>query len=154
MLQSGSPEMMTPEQIEVADRAIEQLGEGFTLRPRGVTDNVFFFDPTSEAPPHRAGGQPADPAGEVRCFGGGTGYDALERLCKQLATTRGDTVKAFGKDIALHVQVSALRHLLAFWGQACPYSPPTRSPATGTLRIIHGFAQIWQHLSSGGSAKS
>src|SRR3989449_8494544 len=39
MLQASSPEMMAPMEIEVADRVIEQLGEGFTLRPRGVTDN-------------------------------------------------------------------------------------------------------------------
>ncbi len=154
MLQSSSPEMMAPEQIEVADRVIEQLGEGFTLRPRGVTDNPFCFDPTSEGPPYRAAGQPPDPDTEIRYFGVGTGYDALERLYKQLATTRTADIKAFGKDIPPHVQISAIQHLLAFWGEACPYSPPARSRATGTLRVIHGYAQIWQHLSRVRSATS
>jgi hypothetical protein len=154
MLQSSSPEMMTPEQIEVADRVIEQLGEGFTLRPRGVTDNPFCFDATSQGPPRRAAGQPSDPDGKIRCFGAGTGYDALERLYKQLATTRTGNIKAFGKDIAPHVQISTLQHLLAFWGEACPYSPPAHSPATGSLRVIHGYAQIWQHLSHARSGKS
>jgi hypothetical protein len=154
MLQSSSPEMMAPEQIEVADRVIEQLGEGFTLRPRGVADNAFCFDPTSESPPRRAAGRPPDPSGEIRCFGAGMGYDALERLYKQLATTRTENIRAFGKDIRPHVQISALQHLLAFWGEACPYSPPARSPATGTLQIIHGYAQIWQHLSRTRSGKT
>jgi hypothetical protein len=146
--------MMAPEQIEVADRVIEQLGEGFTLRPRGVADNAFCFDPTSESPPRRAAGRPPDPSGEIRCFGAGMGYDALERLYKQLATTRTENIRAFGKDIRPHVQISALQHLLAFWGEACPYSPPARSPATGTLQIIHGYAQIWQHLSRTRSGKT
>jgi hypothetical protein len=154
MLQASSPEMMAPEQIEVADRVIEQLGEGFTLRPRGVTDNAFCFDPTSEGPPRRAAGQPPHPDSEIRCFGAGTGHDALERLYKQLATTRTENIKAFGKDIPPHVQISTIQHLLAFWGDARPYSPPVRSPATGTLRVIHGYAQIWQHLSHARSAKS
>jgi hypothetical protein len=154
MLQSGSPEMMAPEQIEVADRLIEQLGEGFTLRPRGAADNPFCFDPTSEAPPHRATGQPPDPHREIRFFGAGTGYDALERLHKQLATTRTADLKAFGRDIPPHVQISAIQHLLAFWGQASPYSPPARSQATGTLRVVHGYAQVWQHLWSVRSVKT
>jgi len=154
MLQSSAPEMMTPEQIEVADRVIEQLGEGFALLPRGAANNAFCFDPMSESPPHRAAGRPPDPNGEIRCFGAGMGYDALERLYKQLATTRTENIKAFGKDISPHVQISALQHLLAFWGEACPYSPPARSRAAGTLRVIHGYAQIWQHLSHARSGKS
>src|SRR5712691_2841205 len=153
MLQSSSPEMMAPEQIEVADRVIEQLREGFTLRPRGLTDNPFCFDPTSEGPPCRAAGQPPDPHSEIRYFGAGTGCDALERLYKQLATTGTANIKAFGKDIPPHVQISAIQHLLAFWGQACPYSPPARSRATGTLRVVHGYAQIWQRLWSVRSVK-
>src|SRR6267378_3963843 len=119
MLQSSSPEMMAPAQIEVADRVIEQLGEGFTLRPRGVTDNPFRFDPTMESPPRRAAAQPPDPNSEIRYFGAGTGYDALEQLYKKLATTRTANIKAFGKDISPDVQISAIQHLLAFWGEAC-----------------------------------
>lgn len=152
MLQSSSPEMMAPEQIEVADRVIEQLGEGFTLRPRGVADNPFRFDPMSESPPCRTAGQPSD--GEIRCFGAGTGYDALEHLYKQLATTRSVNIKAFGKDIPPHLQISAIQHLLAFWGEACSYSSPARSRTTGALQVIHGYAQIWQHLSHARSGKS
>lgn len=152
MLQSSAPEMMAPGQIEVADRVIEQLGEGFTLRPPGVTDNSFCFDPTSERPPRRAAGHA--PEGEIRSFGAGTGYDTLDRLYKQLATTKAENIKAFGKDIPPHVQISAIQHLLAFWGEACPYSPPAHSPATGTLQVIHGYGQIWQHLSRARSGKS
>jgi hypothetical protein len=147
MLQASAPEMMAPVQIEVADRVTEQLGEHFTLRPRGAADNVFCFDPASEQPPHRAVGGPAEPTGESRYFGAGMGFDALERLYRELAKARAEDVKVFGKDIAPHAQVSAMRHLLVFWGQANPYAPPAHSPATGSLRVIHGYAQVWQHLS-------
>jgi hypothetical protein len=147
MLQSSAPEMMAPEQIEVADRVIDHVGGDFTLRPRGVTDNPFCFDPASERPPQRAVERPAGANTEIRYFGAGTGLVALERLYKQLATTRTADIKALGKDIALHAQLSAIQHLLAFWGSASPYSPPARSQATGELRVIHGHAQICQHLS-------
>ena len=147
MLQSSSPEMMPPEQIEAADRVIEQLDGEFTLRPRGFSDNPFCFNPESDQPPHRAPGEPPNPQTEIRYFGAGTGYDALDRLYKQLAMTRTADIKASGKDIPLHVQISAIRHLLVFWGEAPPYSPPARTPATGTLQVIHGYGQIWQHLS-------
>jgi hypothetical protein len=39
MLQVSAPDMMAPQQIEVADRVTEQLGGDFTLRPLGVADN-------------------------------------------------------------------------------------------------------------------
>jgi len=55
--------------------------------------------------------------------------------------------KSSGKDIALHAQISAIKQLLAFWGEAPPYTPPARKPATGTLQIVQGYGQIWQHLS-------
>ena len=147
MLQSCSPEMMAPGQIEVADWVIEQLGGDFTLRPRGIADNPFCFDPASEEPPHRAPVQPPDPAAGIRYFGPGMGYDALERIYKQLGTTNSVEIKTFGKAIAPHLQLSAVQHLLAFWGAASPYTPPTHAPATGTIRVIHGYAQTWQHLS-------
>jgi hypothetical protein len=153
MLQASSPEMMAPVEIEVADRVIEQLGEGFTLRPRGVADNPFRFDPAGESPPSRAAGQP-DASSEIRHFGAGTGYAALEQLYKQLATTRTSNIKAFGKDISPDVQIPAIQHLLAFWAEASPYSPPARSRATGTLQVIHGYAQIWLRLSGAGSGKA
>ena len=150
MLQSCAPEMLAPEQIEVADRLIEQLGQDFTLRPRGVTDNPFCFDPSSDRPPHRAPAQPQEPNTEIRYFGPGAGLDALERLLKHMATFRTAEIKALGAlggDIAPHAQISAIRHLLAFWGASCPYTSPARSPTAGELRVIHGYSQVWQHLS-------
>ncbi len=98
MLQSCSPEMMTPEQIVVADWAVEQLGHEFTLRPPGVADNPFCFDPTGERPPCRAAGlRPMESVG-LRYFGTGTGHDALGRIYKQLATTGSAEIGSFGKD--------------------------------------------------------
>jgi hypothetical protein len=120
MLQSSATQMMAPEQIEVADRAIEQVGGDFTLRPRRVTDNPFCFDPASERPPQRAMEPPPGADTQTRYFGAGTGFVALERLYKQLATSRAADIKALGKDITLHAQLSAIQHLLAFWGSASP----------------------------------
>jgi hypothetical protein len=151
MLQSSAPEMMAPEQIEVADRVIDQLSQDFTLRPRGVSDNAFCFDSSSDRPPRRAPDPPQGPDSPLRYFGAGAGFDALERLYKQLATVRTAELRALGalgKDIAPHAQLAAIQHLLAFWSATCPYTPPARSPASGELRIIHGYSQLWQHLSS------
>lgn len=157
MLQSSAPEMMAPEQIEVADRVIEQLGGDFTLRPRGVSDNPFCFVASSDSPPRRAVGQPQGPDTEVRYFGAATAFDALERLYKQLATFRTAEIRALGalgKDIAPHAQIATLQHLLAFWAATCPHKSLDRSPATGELQVVHRYAQVWQHLSRVRSATS
>jgi hypothetical protein len=147
MLQSCSPEMMAPGQIGVADWVVEQLGGDFTLRPHGAADNPFCFDPASEAPPRRAAGEPSEPDAGIRYFGPGMGYDTLGRIYKQMGTTSSVDIKTFGKVTAPHLQLSAVQHLLTFWGAASPYKPPARSPATGTVRVVHGYAQTWQHLS-------
>jgi hypothetical protein len=147
MLRSSAPEMMPPGQIEVADRVIEQLGGDFALHPRGAAGNVFCFDPASDQPPQRAAGRPPEAGGDVRYFGAGTGYDALERLYGELAKMTPKAVKAFGTEIPTHVRMSAIRHLMAFWGTANPYAPPAHSQATGALRIIRGYAPVWQQLS-------
>jgi hypothetical protein len=153
MLQVSAPEMMAPEQIEVADRVTQQLGSDFTLRPTGVTDNVFCFDPESDLPPQRAIGPHPGQGAAMRYFGPGAGLDALARLHKQLGLANAAEVKAFGKDISSHAQVAAVEHLLLFWGPKPAYTPPAHSPASADLLIAHGYARICRHLSNVESAK-
>ncbi|MGH8747419.1 MAG: hypothetical protein ACREUK_13145 [Burkholderiales bacterium] len=149
MLQASAPEMLAPAEIEVADRAVEQVGAEFTLRPPRVLDNVFCFDPAGERAPIRTESRPAGLASDARCFGAGAGIDALQRLYKQLAPGREE--RPFGKDIASHAQISALQHLLGFWGPKRPYKEPERAPAAGELRVVHGYAKVWQQLSHAGA---
>jgi hypothetical protein len=145
MLRASAPDMMAPEQIEVADRVVEQLGAEFTLRQPGVADNPFCFEPESESPPQRAQGRP--PSGTARYFGPGLGYGSLERIARQLGAGKLEDFKAFGKDLAPGAQLSAVQHLLAFWRVDCPYAPPAYTPAAGTLQVVHGYHHVWQYLS-------
>jgi hypothetical protein len=145
MLRVSAPDMMAPEQIEVADRVVEQLGAEFTLRQPGVADNPFCFEPGSEFAPRRAQGRQA--GATTRYFGPGMGYDSLERIARQLGTAKLEDFKAFGKDIAPRVQLSTVQHLLTFWRVDCPYSPPAHAAASGTLQVVHGYGQVWQYLS-------
>jgi hypothetical protein len=151
MLQSSAPDMMAPEQIEVADRVISELGGDFALLPRNVTDGQFCFAPASDRPPCRTGAHPQGTHSEIRYFGAGAGFNTLEQLYKQFATATNTGMPAFGKDIAQHVQVSAIQHLLAFWGTVSPYVPPVRTVETGELRVVHRYSAIWQHVSRAGS---
>jgi hypothetical protein len=153
MLQSSAPERMTPAEIEATDRAVEQLGQDFKLAPRGA-DSPFSFDASSEMAPRRWNAQQPDAGTSVHYFGAGGALDALDRLQKQAASAKAQDVKPFGADIDAHAQVSAIRHMLTFWAPACAYAPPARSPATGEVRIIHGYARIWQELSRARSAKT
>jgi hypothetical protein len=153
MLQTIAPDLIPLEQIEVADRIIEQLGDKFTLRPPGATDSPFIFHPGSDQPPQRAPSTP--PAGDsgYRYFGPGAGYEALGTLAREFAQPKAGQAVAFGRDIPIHAQTAAIRHVYSFWGPTNPYSPPARTPASGTLRVAHGFAQAWQQISSGGGGK-
>jgi len=145
MLRASAPDMMAPEQIEVADRVVEQLGAEFTLRQPGVADNPFCFEPESEFAPRRAKGR--ELGAGTRYFGPGMGYDSLQRIARQLRTGKLEDFKPFGKDMSPTVQSSAVQHLLTFWRVDCPYSPPAHSSASGTLQVVHGYGPLWQHLS-------
>jgi hypothetical protein len=147
MLQMSAPEMLAPEQIEVADRVLDQLDADFTLRPPGAADNPYCFDPGGDSAPRRAtGGQAPDAAN--RYFGPGMAFDALDRIHKQLAAARIADIKIFGKDISPSLQIATVQHLLMFWGAKPPYVPPVHAPATGELKIVHSFSQVWRQLSS------
>lgn len=147
MLQMSAPDMLAPEQIEIADRVVERVGGDFTLRTHGIADNPFCFEPDSNAPPRRAPVARTELRPALRYFGPGMGFDALERMRKQLASGRLQDIKAFGMDIAPAVQLSAIQHLLLFWHTTCPYSPPPHTGATGSLETFHRYAQVWQRLS-------
>ncbi len=148
MLPVSAPDMMPPEQIEIADRVTEQLGGEFTLRPPGVADSPFCFEPEGDAPPRRSSGPQAQPGpAAARYFGAGMGLDSLARICKQLAAAKVEDIKVFGKDIAPAAQLSAVQHLLTFWRANCSYTPPAHASAAGSLEVTHRFAQVWQQLS-------
>jgi hypothetical protein len=144
MLRVSAPDMMAPEQIEAADRAVEQLGAEFTLRGPGVADNPFCFEPASEFAPRRAKGR--ELAATARYFGPGMGYDSLQRIARQLRSGKLEDFKPFGKDLSPTVQSSAVQHLLTFWRVDCPYSPPAHSSAAGALQVVHGYGPLWQYL--------
>ena len=146
MLQVSAPDMLTPQQIEAADRAVERLGAEFTLRQPGVSDNPFCYEPASESPPRRAMEQDNLPEG-TRHFGPGMGYDSLEHMVKQLASAKPEQFTLFGKDLLPLAQSNAVAHLLTFWRADCPYIPPLHEPAEGSLMVSHGYERVWQHLS-------
>jgi hypothetical protein len=154
MLQASMPDMMAPEQIEVAERVMLQLGSDFTLRPAGLADAPFCFDPDSELPPRRAMSQLPGQAASTRYFGPGAALGALTRLHKQMAAEDISKVKAFGKDIGPHAQIRTIEHLLRFWGPNPAYTPPAHSPATGQLLVVHRYEQICLHLPDAASANN
>ena len=153
LLHESMPDMLAPEQVEIAERVTLHLDSGFTLRSAGLTDAPFCFDPAGDAPPRLAAGQPA-PAASARYFGPGAAYDALARLHKQVADEDVNGVKIFGKDISPHAQIRTVEHLLRFWGPKPAYAPPAQAPATGQLRIVHRYEQVCLHLPDAASAEN
>jgi hypothetical protein len=152
MLYVIAPDTLASEQIEIADRAMERLGDELTLRPRGVADNPFCFDPEGDRPPQRAAPEPQ--SATARFFGPGVALDTLERLHRQMNATSGPEASTFGKDIPSHAQIATVEHLLLHWGPHPPRAAPAHAPAKGELMVVHGFASVSRHLTAGGTAAS
>ena len=148
----AAPETLASEQIEIADRVAEQIGEDFALRPRSAADNPFCFDPDGEHPPQRA--TPESQTTAARYFGPGVGLDALTRLHKQMSGSDDKDASVFGKDIASHAQLATIEHLLRIWGPTPPRAAPVHSPAKGELLVVHGYAGVHKHLSAGDAKAS
>lgn len=146
----AAPETLASEQVEIADRVAEQIGEDFALRPRNAADNPFCFDSECERPPQRA--TPDSQSAAARYFGPGVGLDALARLHKQMTTANDKDASVFGKDIASHAQIATVEHLLRNWGPNPPRAAPVHSPARGELLVVHGYAGICRHLAAGDAA--
>lgn len=143
MLHVSAPDTLPPEEIELADRIVERLGAEFTLRQPGVADNPFCFEPGGESGPRRAKG--TQPAATARYFGPGMAYESLERIGRQPGA--GEEFRPFGKDIAPGAQLHTVQHLLALWRADPPPAPAALAPATGSVRILHGFGEVWSDLS-------
>jgi hypothetical protein len=150
MLHVIAPEALASEQIEVADRVIEQLGGEFTLRPRGAADAPFWFDSEVDRPPQRATTAPG--TASARFFGPGAGLDALARLRRQMSTAGGPGAEVLGRDLPPHVQVAAVEHLLAQWGPNAPPQAPAHSPAQGEMLLVHGFTRVYKQIADAGPA--
>jgi hypothetical protein len=130
MLHVSAPDKLAPQEIELADRTVERLGAEFTLRQPGVADNPFCFEPGGESGPRRA--KDAQPAASARYFGPGMAYESLQR---------------FGKDLTPGAHLNTVQHLLAAWRGESAEQAATHEPATGTLRVLHGYAEVWSELS-------
>ena len=148
MLRMGAPDMMAPEQIELADRAVDQVGSEFTLRQPGVADNPFCYEPANEFGPRRA--KDRELPASARYFGPGMGYGSLERITRELGSRALEHFRPFGKDLPPLAQLNTVQHLLRFWREDSPYSPPLHSPVSGSLQVVHGYGWVWQYLSEGG----
>ena len=150
MLHVAAPETLASEQIEVADRVMEQLGGDFTLRPPGVADNPFSFDAEGDCPPQRAVAEGQTAA--VRFFGPGVGFDTLARAYKQMVAAKDQDASLYGKDIASHAQIATIEHLLRYWRSKAPPTAPVHTAAKGELLVVHGFGGICRHLTGGDAA--
>jgi hypothetical protein len=149
MLQIAMPEALAPAQIEIADWAVQQLGNDFLLWPRGAVDAAFFFDPGSDEPPRRAGGSEEEPAA-ARHFGAGPAHDALVQLSREVHDAKKIHVKTLRRDTMERWQAPAIQHLVAAWSDERPRDEPDLPPAEGTVDVVHGFSQCWQALSQRG----
>jgi len=145
MLHVSAPDMLAPEEIELADRIVERLGTEFTLRQPGVADNPFCFEPGGESGPRRA--KDRQPAASARYFGPGMAYESLERIGKQPGAAKPQEFRPFGKDIAPSAQLNTVQHLLACWRIEPPQAPVAHEPAAGTVQVLHGYGEIWSDLS-------
>lgn len=155
MLSAISPDSLSPEAIELAERLIAAHAERFALTPSPAPDLPYWTDLDKAMAPQRLLHAPP-PAPGLRCFGAGAALEDLTELGRKLDTT-GPVPLArvgLGFDADPRTLLEVLRHLATHWTQQPPQRRHMRHVARARLTVAHGFEGVLRALLGRGAADS
>ena len=156
LLDAAAPEMLPPEQIELAFRVVAKFcGSGEVSRERfeAATHWVDFDRP---GPPLAIEGAPA-PKGNVRWFGALPAIAKLNDMIAHHELGLLDEDERKGAQFSPGQRISILRHFMAWWSATPPGRDRVRVRRTGELSVVHGFASICHyitHIEAGDATES
>jgi hypothetical protein len=142
MLAAASPESLTPEQVEVAERVVVRVERSLTLAAEPGVMHHHFIDLRSDAGPRRLATvrRIADTA---RTFGAPRGIVQLHGLERALDEDRL-TPRELGLSHEFDVEIvlATLRHVVRHWGPPLPVRRHERRREVTRVTVVHGFDEV------------
>lgn len=139
-LETGAPEKLAPEHVELAYRIVARVGNSLAMADGQGPGLRFWVDLAHPAAPADGARQPPAPGAGVRWFGPGTSLARLDEMVKHNDANALPTERRFGRDFSVWDKMTVLRHLLLYWGEDRPERLEPRSRAEGELQVLHGFS--------------
>ncbi|MBB5019705.1 hypothetical protein HNQ59_003013 [Chitinivorax tropicus] len=142
-LAASSPDSLLPQQIDLAERTIDDLSEYLEISATPGEKSCFYYDLSAMHPPGRlVAGMQYGP--RVRFIGTGQATARLQELSRALDNPSSLSVGGGGMGAPVSSLRQVLQHLLFYWSLTPPERKWPRLPAYGRLTIVHGFTDVFR----------
>jgi len=151
MFSASSPDGLLPLEVELAERLVVDLSNGFAFAKEAARELLFWTDLAKPMAPQRAIKKMPETPG-LRCFGPGKAVETLQGYITR--TLQGRAVPSginLGGTFDFEVVVEVMQHLALHWDMEPPERRHARHPVKSRLTINHGFQGALESLGASGS---
>jgi hypothetical protein len=142
VLAASSPEALTPEQVEVAERLVVRIDRHLTLAAEPGVLHHHFVDLRSGAGPRRLATVRRIPD-TARTFGAPRGIPQLQALEKALEDERlSPRELGLSAEFDVEIVLATLRHALRHLGPPLPVRRHERRREARLVTVVHGFDEV------------
>lgn len=140
-LAASSPDSLLPQQIDLAERTIDDVAEYLVVGAEPDSRSAFYFDLSAQQPPGRlVMGMALNP--RMRFIGPSMASVRLQELARALDNPSAISASGSGVGAPVSSLRQVLQHLLFYWSLTPPERKWPRLPAYGRLTVVHGFADV------------
>ena len=152
MLGLSSPDSLLPAEVDLAERAIAELGGNFAIEKEGGAGLSHWTDLAEPMAPLRLARLP-QPTPGLRFLGPGSALAALEAMMRRIEATGQLPPALAGATIGdTETVIEVLQHLHLYWSPAPPERKHPRHAVKSRLSIVHGFAGVMGALNGSGAS--
>lgn len=142
LLAVSSPDGLTPLQIEIAERVIEEVAHGFRVSQRPSSGISYVVDLSGAHPPGRFSTS-LKLTQDTRCFGPADAAAEIERAVQFMDQHRAPPPDlAIGEDFDVGTVHATLTHLLRYWSAVLPERRDRRRRHTERVSVVHEFEEV------------
>jgi hypothetical protein len=142
VLAVSSPDGLTPLQIEIAERVIEKVANGFRVNQRPSSGISYVVDLSGEHGPGRFSTN-LKLTQDLRCFGPAGAAAEIERAVQFMDQHRAPPPElAIGEDFDVGAVHATLTHLLRYWSPVLPERRDRRRRHTERVSVVHEFEEV------------
>lgn len=141
MLYLSSPDMLSPDQIEVSFRVAGRMSSLFDFKEAPDPDCFFCLDLSNPGEPKRLdSGLLSTPS--MRFFGAAKAVPKIAGIINQLEQGLIQQEQRFGTEFTPDGKLTVLKHLQLYWGKN--HLPPhhERRGINSAISVVHGFGTI------------
>lgn len=141
MLCLSSPDMLSPDQIEVSFRVAGRMASLFDFKDAPDPDCPFYIDLSKPGQPKRVdSGLLSTPS--MRFFGAAKAVPKIAGIISQHEQGLIQQEQRFGTEFTPDGKLTVLKHMQLYWGKNRPPMPHERRGINSAISVVHGFGTI------------